>query len=189
MRRRRGFSLIELIAVMSGCSVVLSMSAALLHRAMQTQAQTRYFFESERTALRLSGDFRRDVNRAVTAEAGDSSLADGVFLQLQLDEGQEVEYRRRSEAVVRTLSRAGEPVSREEYLLSSDMEIAVSEEASSRRILLSITTDPRRKFRRNLPTAVAAASIREAPISLQVSAVVGRDRRFALAASGQEASE
>jgi type II secretory pathway component PulJ len=177
---RRGASLVELIAVMSACSVILTMSAGLIHRAMLAQSQTRSFFDVERSALRLSGQFRRDVHRA-NAVPENAAMEEGTFLRLQLPDHETVEYRRLAHRVLRVLSHNGQTVSREEFPFSTAIDVAVREEASPRRLVLAITSEE--------TTTVAGKgkrSVREMPVSFQAAAVIGRDRRFTFSAVSSE---
>jgi hypothetical protein len=186
MIRRRGTSLVELLTVISGCAILLSLCGVLMHRSMQTQARTRYFFAVERTAMRLADQFRADVHRASGVETLDDELNDGAFLQLELPEGETVEYRREGASVVRLRSRDGEVVAREVFPLASVGELSLEEEEEPPRLVLTIAADPED----SLPSLDRpAAGVRESPISFQVAAVVGRDRRHAAAdADDQEAS-
>jgi hypothetical protein len=67
---RRGISLVELMLTLSACCVILTMSAALIHRALHAQSKSRRFFDGERNAQRLGESFRRDVHAATSAATG-----------------------------------------------------------------------------------------------------------------------
>lgn len=174
MRTHRGASLVELLVVMSACSVILSMSAGLVHRAMRTHSQTRSVFEVERSALRLSGQFRRDVHRATSAITDDASLGEHVFVRLQLPGDQIVEYRRLQQSVMRIVSQSVQTVSREEFPWSSAIEVALQEENSPRRLVLSITAAPA-----TAADGEQVSSPREMQVSFQAEANLGCDWRFA----------
>src|SRR5215213_9134199 len=106
MRSRRAISLIELLAVLSGCSVVLGLTASLLHQTMRAQSHTRDFFDVERNAQRLARQFRRDVHAAaadsIDVDAADAD--DGELLRIQLPDGQSVAYQRAAEKIIRIAS-------------------------------------------------------------------------------------
>jgi hypothetical protein len=186
MNRRRGISLIEALTVMSGFTVILTLTGSLLHRSMQSQSQTRYFFEAERTALRLSQQFRDDVHAAAAATIEDATGAEGIFLRLRLADNQTVEYQRDEARIIRVLPRADGGVSREEYPLSPGMELELREEDAPRRLVLTVVADatlnPADPSRR-------PASVRELPVSLSVEAVLSRDLRFASSTATEEAGE
>jgi hypothetical protein len=150
---------------------------------MRTQSQTRSFFDVERSALRLSDQFRRDVHRASAAMVEDASHGEGTFLQLQHPDGHVVEYRRLEGSVLRILSQDGHAVSRDEFPFSSAIELALREEDAPRRFILSITSEPDETPTGNNKQPV---SIREMPFSFQAEAVLSRDWRFMAAIAHQE---
>src|SRR5688500_18291789 len=107
MRRRHGISLIELLAVLSGCSVVLGLTASLLHQTMRAQSHTRDFFDVERNAQRLARQFRSDVHAAAADSIDDidaEGVSDGELLRLQLPDGQTIRYQRAAEKIIRIAS-------------------------------------------------------------------------------------
>lgn len=185
MRTRRGISMVELLAVLSGCSVILTTSGMLIHRAMHAQSQTRHYFDVERAAWRLSDQFRRDVHQALSATSGEAEADENVLLQLDLGDGESISYQRSKERVTRILSRNSRVAVTEDYLLTFDMEVKVSEESSPTGYVLTVEGNVRESSPgvRRRP-----ASIREAPLSLRVEAVLNRDRRFAEAHSPEESS-
>src|SRR5206468_8588477 len=101
MKIRRGASLVELLVVMSACTSILTTSVVLVHRVMHVQSKARSSLAAQRSALRLSEQFRRDVDQTHDALAND--LPAEVVLQLQLPEKQTVEYRYLAGVVRRTL--------------------------------------------------------------------------------------
>src|SRR5437762_5225510 len=98
-KSRGGVSLIELLGLMSSCTIILTMSAVLLHRMMRVQIDTRAFVDMERSSSRLSQQFRQDVHQATAAVLGDSKLKENVFLQLQLPQETIIEYSRLDGAI------------------------------------------------------------------------------------------
>jgi hypothetical protein len=179
---RHAISLVELLVVMSGCTVILTTSAMLIHRAMRTQSESRSFFDVERSALRLSGKFRDDVHRATAAKAGDES-GDGVFLRLDLPGRQTVEYQQAGGNIERTLSEDGRPRSRDYFAFTPSSELEIREELSPRRLILTITSDPH-----DAPGdgSTQLAKYIDTPVSVRVEASLGRDWRKATLATGEE---
>lgn len=173
---RRGISLVELLVVLSGCSVVLSTTGVLLHRAMRGESETRHMFDVEQAALRLSHQFRDDVHHAVEVQAP-TNAPDNELLHMTLQGGQTVRYARDEESVFRVLFQGDQPLSREEYHLGAASEITVAELTDPRRISLTISS------RMESPTGrgreLRASEIRRAPVSLQLIAVAGRNASFA----------
>jgi type II secretory pathway component PulJ len=186
MRTRRGISLVEVLTVMSGFTVMLTMTAALLHRSMQSQAETRYFFDSERTAWRLCRQFRDDVHAAGSATIEDDASEEGVFLRLPLRGEEMVQYERSGGKIARILLRGEQRVSQEEYQLSPRMELQLREEGSPRRLVLTIVTKAGPPL---VQLGKPAASLRELPVNLSVEAVLSRDWRFTASAATAEAGE
>lgn len=183
LNSRRALSLVELLVVMSGCSVVLTTSAALIHRAMHAQSRTRSFFDVERNALRLSGQFRRDVHRAIGTVANDPTDPD-VFLRLELPDHQTVAYRHADGRVVRTLSRSGSRTSREEFSFTSANALELRQEEAPRRLILTITGVPDERL--TTTGGRQFEHFRDPPVSVRTEAVLGRDWRFADPAANEE---
>jgi hypothetical protein len=182
MTSRRGISLVEMLIVMTGCSTILTLSGVLLNRAMQAQLQTRDYFDGERTALRLADQWRRDVHATRDARTDPADLPEGVFLRLELPDGQTVDYRRTDAGILRTVAGDGAVATREQYRFAPIGEIAVNELASPRRLRLTIAAPYEKARGSDSPAALSHQS----PISLQVEAVLGRDRRLAVGDSGDQ---
>lgn len=168
---RRATSLVELLVVLTGCSVVLTLGGQILHRSMRSQVETRHFFDVERAALRLARQFRQDVHAARKATIEVKAAGDGPFLRLDLPGDQVVEYRRQAERIVRVLSRKDGSAGREDFTFSAAMKVGLQEESPPRRLVLTIITsaDPRVDA-----LYKAAPSVREAPVNLQAVALIGR---------------
>jgi hypothetical protein len=185
MMNRRGVSLIEMLTLMSSCTVILTMSAVLIHRTMRSQEQTRYFFAVERAALRLTEQFRRDVHRARNAVTADDELDEGVFLRLEMPGGVTVAYRSEEASVVRIVRGGQNPTGREEYSLAEIDDLSLQSEDSPRRLTLTI----RAEADEPVPSlGKRTASLREQPVSVHVAATLSRDWRFAPPDTAQEDS-
>jgi hypothetical protein len=184
MSRRPATSLIELLIVMSACSVVLTLSAALLHRAMHIQSRARSYFDAERNATRLSQQFRLDVHRALAHRAGGADFGDEVFLELTHANDEAVQYAVVGSIVTRRLLRNDSIVAREEYLFPSAINVDVHHENQVNRLVLSISAKPIVANRTNEQQLQLASS----PVSSQAAAVLGRDLRFARGADREEGS-
>jgi hypothetical protein len=175
MKRRTGFSLVELTVVLGGVTALLSLSAVLLARAMQSQSQTRHFFESQRHALDLSEQFRSDVHQARSAELARTALKENELLRLTLNEGETVAYLRIERGLARVLAKAERQVSREEYELGGVIEPEIRQKESPTRLVLSITAPDVAPTGPDEP----ASRIREKPALLQAEAALGGDWRYA----------
>jgi len=136
---RCGVSLIELIVVMSAASVILSLSAGLIHRVMHAETAARSLVNIERTSLRLATILRRDANAATTAITDTAQLADGVFLRLESSAGSSIEYRREGQIIHRSGFDRDRIVSREQFAFAAELEVQVTTE-TSQLILVTITS-------------------------------------------------
>jgi type II secretory pathway pseudopilin PulG len=184
MRRRRGFSLVELLVVLSSVTVLLSLTAVLLTRAMRSQAETRHYFESQRHALALSEQFRRDVHAAKSVELDAAALNKNELVRLTLDENGTVAYLRDERGLTRVLTRSDGAIAREEYDLGGAVESTVQRESSPARLVLSVTATGDITLKPDEPPA----RIREMPAVFQVDAAPGGDRRYARSTAGKEGS-
>jgi len=169
MSVRRGISLLELLLTMSACTVILTMSVALIHRAMHAQSKARTFSDVERSALRLSESFRRDVHAASSAATDEDAGGADVFLRLQLPGGQSVDYRQAAGRVQRLWYVDGSVRAREAFVFSDQTRLMAQKE-SPRLVILSIVpqVDPAGPADRPL----AAYTM---PAILRVEAVLGRN--------------
>jgi hypothetical protein len=170
---RRGISLVELLVVMSGCTLVLSTSAMLIHRAMRAHSETRHFFDNERAAQRLSRQFRADARHAKDAEIQGPQLEQGIVARITLEDGGTVEYRHDARApaeVVRVQTLDEGVVLHESFRLGSGVRAVVQRLDTPDRLVLEVAAET--------PSAGSAApatatAIRESPSEVRVEAVVG----------------
>jgi len=102
MRSRRGVSLVELLIVLSATTAVIGLSGKLMHQMMHAQSRANAMQQGERSALRLSAQFRGDVHRA--REASVAGEAGNMAVTLLGSDAGEIQYRLEGEAVVRTVA-------------------------------------------------------------------------------------
>jgi len=183
MSKRRGVSLAELLLTMSACTVILTMSAGLIHRALHTQSRSRSFFDTERSAMRLSESFRRDVHAAQDAAIGTAAQDDGLLLRLQFSGSQMVEYRQAAGRVERILHVSGSVKSREAFAFAADTQLTV-EKASPHLVVLSIVPPPDAPGPADRPLLTAYSR----PVSLRAEAVLARNSSLVDVAIAQEDS-
>jgi hypothetical protein len=176
IRSRRAVSLVELLVVMSACTGVLTLSSVLLVRTMRIQMQSRAHGDAERNSLRLSDHFRRNVHQAKSAVSSRGELEGDVFLRLQLADGQQVEYSRIGNTVLRLSTENNDRVSRQEFAFPADCKLSVHELESPPRLALTITTEQgfSAPFDGNKASRTFAI-----PVSLHVEANLGRNLRYA----------
>jgi hypothetical protein len=171
---RRALSLIELMAGLSACSVILTTSAVLLHRVMRVESTSRAFADVERNAARLSRQFRQDVHRASAALVSPPKSKSVVALALELSNNQSLNYSITDGIITRIELQNGKITARDEFGFPENAQLAFEEQQSPKRIVLSLTTP------RETPTAAESNNqklniVHSVPLSLRVEAVVDRD--------------
>jgi hypothetical protein len=171
MKTRHGASLVELIVVMSAATIVLTMSASLIHQVMHAQSRARAFADVERTSLRLANAFRRDVHEATSAKLAEAGLGERAFLRLTLPDNQTIEYGRRETNIVRVLFEGSRSVAREEFAFPAGIELAVRRE-EARLIVLTIHSRPGEMPGEDGRSEVSAFAV---PVNLQVQAALKRE--------------
>ncbi len=186
IRSRRAASLIELLVVMTASTVVITLTSGLLCRVMRIQVESRTHVDLQRNSLRLSEQFRHDVNAANAAVTDQDVLNAGDFLQLRFPDNRQVEYSHHGGTVLRRLSGHGNQVAREEFVFPATCEVAIQEDGQPPRLTLTITTGPGEAHSGDDKPLNRALSI---PVSLRVEATLGRDLRFATAPTRREATE
>ncbi len=171
-KSRRGISLTELMVLMSATTMILSMSAVLLHRVMRVQVDSRAFADVERSAARLSRQFRQDAHRATTVTVESAKLKSNVLVELQLPMNETIEYSRANGNILRTDSRSGKVASREEFAFQPTCKVSVTNAPTPNFVVLSVTA-PRLDAKSSKEDQLQ--SYRAAPIGLQVEAGLNRD--------------
>lgn len=182
IRTRRGVSLVELLIVMSGCTVVLTMTSGLVCRIMRTQIESRAHENVERNSLRLADHFRRDVHVAQTAETSKDKLGEDAFLRLERDDGWRAEYSLRDGIVVRQLDNDSHEAW-EEFTFPEACDLSIERGGAPVWVRLTITSQPLNESSIHERPLKPARSI---PVFLQAEALLGRDSRFTEAHSRQE---
>lgn len=170
LHHRRAISLIELLVVMSAASVILSLSAGLIHRVMHAETKTRSVSAIERTSLRLANVFRCDVHNARQARAEPSGLPQGVFVQLETSPGERVEYRREEQTIHRISLDGDQIIARELFVFPTEFEIVVQIEPAPL-VVLTVTSPDKKRHSDNQDSVRLAQS---PPIQLQVTAALNR---------------
>lgn len=117
MKRRSGFSLVEMLVVMAAASTVLTISAVLIHRTMHIASQTRAFHAEEATAWRLSAQLRSDAAGAESIDLVTDDAA--ITVTLHSTEGEPVVYRFNGLQVERTQTLDANREARESFELPS----------------------------------------------------------------------
>ena len=163
MIRRRGFSLIELIAVLGIGAVMIGICVTLLYAVLRTEGAGRVHVRQGSVLGRLADQFRRDVHAANTA----GSAADGKQWQLELAPGRIVTYRPEPGTLTRTERADGSIQRRESFALPSGTTASIEIPADAEPTIVSLMITP-----------VARASGQTGVRAVRIDAVLARDHRF-----------
>ncbi len=164
MKRRHGFTLIEMLLTMTVGSVLMVLGMSLLQQAMTLSSQASNHRDFDSAANRLCDQFRSDVRDATIASVGQDQT-----LSMELAE-HEVQYNFGNHRVTRSrtiharavdAADSDQTASHETYDVGPSSELSVEILESPRRIVLVIR---RSSSLKHLPSRV----------DRHVSAVVGR---------------
>lgn len=167
MKARRGYSLLEMLVVMAGMSMVLGVCVSLIFTLLRMDRTGRALMAEGNVTARLSRDLRRDVRAAHDVALASHAAAPARQAVLRLTGPRRVEYRVEPSQVIRTLSESGAVQSREVYRLkhTGQTHFELDRAPPSTVVRLVLETG-----------AGAAGSAAQAPWI--VESVVGRDGRF-----------
>jgi prepilin-type N-terminal cleavage/methylation domain-containing protein len=200
MKRRLGFTLIEIVAALAVTSVLLAIAAGLLHALFRFQEGGQERLRQRVAMDRLARQFREDVHAAsgLTAEgvgspsrvgadasepskplAPDAKKTPDPFRgwRLQLAGSRTIEYRVESDALARSEREGDKPVWREGFPLppGAKVEVKLREDKGAAMASLRIT-------------AGGEPAGSGAPPVLLVEGVLGLDHRFTAPAGGASKS-
>jgi hypothetical protein len=201
-RVRRGLSLVELMVAMTGVSMVLATTAALLHGVMRAQSESRRFFDDERSSVRLARQWRADLHAAESITAAEPLPASGsaegeptALATLLLPAGRRIEYSLagsgdRIVRLTKPLDGSGQ-IGREDFPFAGPVAVTLgpSPDPGSRRWIFAVGPPPRGDAGDGAaPSAPAPRSSGEArrkPPAVLVEAEIGRDLRFTRGGAGE----
>lgn len=168
-RHHRGYSLIETVAVLTVGSVIVGIGVGMLHLLLRTERTGRDRVPQSRMVARLAQQFRSDVNAAVRQVP---ATKQGPW-QFVMADRRLVTYRILA-GEVRWDERQGDKVVRQEsYVLPSGRSATIVPQAPATPAVLSLVlTD-------NGPPGTAGRE-------MLVTAVLGKDQRFAKPAEGRK---
>jgi len=203
MRKRLGFSLIEMVTVIAVTSVLMAIAVGLLHTLFSFQQGGQERFRQRLTLDRLARQFREDVHAAsgLTAEGVGSLSHVGADVpepskplapdvektpdpllrgrkkspgwRLQLAGGRTIQYSVAGDALARIEREGDKPVAREWFPLPPGAKVEMKLREDGKAALASL-----RIVVGGEPSGIAP------PPALLVEAVLGLDRRFALTDAG-----
>ena len=114
-RRNRGYSLVELLAVLSVFSVILGTVMLTLHAMYRTNSQMRDNLDNVVQRERLAAQLRSDTHEALSAELAEADGQPGsmTVLRLALHHARTIEYHLHAEKIARRVL-SGERVHQQE---------------------------------------------------------------------------
>lgn len=167
-RRRRGFTLIEMVVVISMAATILLVAARCLHTICRQNVTSHAFVADNQQWLQLSEAFRRDAHRARSAELS----ADSKELQLFFAEKVAIRYKQMANGVERIDPTVAEKPRTDRFpLWKGTASFRLSQEAPRRATI---------EYHWLPETAAAALDAGQSPRSkeLRLDAIVGSDHRY-----------
>jgi type II secretory pathway pseudopilin PulG len=164
--RRRGWSLIELLIVITCVTTMLGFTAALLARLMRVDRAERARVVASAAIERLGRELRNDARAAI----GPAELSD-TRLVLAVPEGGSVEYAIRPEGVLRSFRRGGKTLGFDTFKRPSGTlaRFEAGRAGSSQTVVLAFSVDP---------AATPTKAGDPAYSDYRIEAVPGRDARL-----------
>jgi prepilin-type N-terminal cleavage/methylation domain-containing protein len=169
MKKRSGFTLLELLVVISLLAVILPMAGGTVFFLLRAQSQSADALRDAMAITQLSHVFRSDVHSARSARvAGDSAADEGVLLDL--DGSRVIEYRTEPNDFVSRIVRRGETVERRERFRVGPVRPKFAIAEGGREI--AVTIAPRaRGFVSADKSNITTAGIR-------IAAIIGRNAKI-----------
>ena len=135
MKKRNGYSLAEMLVVITVASVLLSIAAQLVTRAMRIDTTWREQGDVARSMSRLAHDLRQDIHQARSLIVTQDPQA----LELTRVDGAKVSYTVAAEEIVRSSQRDDEQLEREYYKISADQQVEMRSLSDPPRVELLVT--------------------------------------------------
>jgi len=170
MNRRCGYSLIELMVVLTVSTTVLGVAAVMLHTLMQVQKDSREQLLYHATLGRLGRQFRRDVHAADgfrPPEAGSHGNRPAAW-QLDFKPDRVVRYSIEWGSLIRSEQIGGTLSRREVFRLPADRAVSIRLQAEAEPAIVSLSI-----------TRGSSQPAGPAWKPVQIDAVLGWDHRFA----------
>jgi prepilin-type N-terminal cleavage/methylation domain-containing protein len=137
MNQRRGYSLTEMQVVIAVGSVLMTLSTGVLVRSMRVNSTLMEQANLERTATRLSQQFRQDVHRAEGCVVDDQQ-EEGLVMRLAMPDEQPIEYHLAGKRIERTQAVGAGQTRRELFLFTEGCSVALSELEAPQRVGLLV---------------------------------------------------
>jgi prepilin-type N-terminal cleavage/methylation domain-containing protein len=165
MTRRSGFTLVELLVVISVLAIILPMAGATVFFLLQAQSQSAESLRDAMAITQFSHTFRSDIHAARLAHPPAHPPADSGVL-LELDDSRKIEYLAQPNGFVSRTVRRGEVVERrEQFRVGAVHPKFVIAEAGRE---VGVTISPR------IRGSALAADATKTAAGIHIAAVVGR---------------
>lgn len=136
MRHRHGFTLIELMIALGATTVLLGVSAGLVHRAMNAHAVARHRATMQHEAMRLSRQLRDDLRYAESLATSEGEFK---LTIRRSDAAATLAYTLSDGAVLRELQGdAGTPSHRETYRFAQGVSLAAEQQDAAQRVAIRL---------------------------------------------------
>lgn len=171
MKPRHGFTLIEMLVVISLLAVILPMSGAMIYLLLRAQAAAGDSLADAVILSRFSHAFHADVHSASGSPKIRDSAAGGSRIELPLGDSRRVDYSIEPSGTIERIVTKGQTTERREEFRLPGLrgEFQVS---SDGREAVCVCQPRLIGGSRSAPSSSSSSKIR-------IAAVIGRDRRFA----------
>lgn len=163
MTRRRGVSLIEMIAAMGAAAVMLGVAVTLLYALLRTEGSARDHIRQGNALELLADQFRRDVHAATTAAAA----PDGREWRFELGPGHTATYRLGPGTPSRVEQVDGQVQRRESFALPPGSTASIQVQDDTRPSIVSLMISPAAEESQGPPRLV-----------IRIDAALASDHRF-----------
>ena len=140
MNHLRAFTLIEMLASISMGSVLMALALGMVHRTMRDESTARTNAQIERTAARLSRQFRNDVDQAQRV-LFDNQQPDAPLFRLVLADQHPILYQIEKSGVLREQQQGDKRTHRDFFSFSDDHALRFAELAEPPRAVLTLERD------------------------------------------------
>jgi prepilin-type N-terminal cleavage/methylation domain-containing protein len=141
MSKARGFTLVEMLAVIATGSVLLVITTSVVHRAMRLDSEWRSQANASRALARLAHDFRADVHQSQDMQLTENPTT----LKLTSANGTVVTYEIAANEIIRDFQSPDTERRREFYAKPAAFAASFTVDDKPRWVELRVTRDPQLK--------------------------------------------